>query len=109
LAHQLLTVYNKDTLEKQVIPMHSNCILKQALCDSTFTHDFILLIDPLLWLKFSKQTIKDIVNSDEIADTVVAKPIFKMSRVSTPACSQKIRVKATSAKKQTTQTAAVIN
>ena len=26
----MLAVYNKDTLEKQVIPMQSNCILKQA-------------------------------------------------------------------------------
>ncbi len=89
--------------------MHSNYILKQALCDSTFTRDFILLIDPLLMAEIQQTNDKDIVNSDEIADTVVAKPIFKMSRVSTPACSQKIRVKATSAKKQTTQTAAVIN
>jgi len=52
---------------------------------------------------------KDIVNNDEIAETVVAKPIFKMSRVSTPACSQTIRVKAASAKKQTAQPAAIIN
>jgi hypothetical protein len=109
LAHQLLTVYNKNTLEKQVIPMHSNCILKQALCESTFTRDFILLIDPLLMAEIQQTNHKVIVNSDEIADTVVAKPIFKMSRVSTPACSQKIRVKANSAKKQITQTAAVIN
>lgn len=50
-----------------------------AECDSTFTRDFVLLIDTLLIAEIQQTSDEDIVNSDEIADTVVAKRIVKMS------------------------------
>lgn len=54
-----------------------------AECDSTFTRDFVLLIDTLLIAEIQQTSDEDIVNSDEIADTVAAKRIDKMSRVVT--------------------------
>ncbi len=80
-----------------------------AECDSTFTRDYVLLIDPLLTTEIEQASDEEVVNSVEIADTVVAKPTVRKSPVATPTYSQTIRVKPVSAKNLSATTKAESN